>query len=82
MRDYLTRTYGPGDNYRLPAGNRFLIKAAIDNRRGIIVFGQRHIDLWNGKRIHGEGFIESAIWEAPSALTQGIFFWEVMPRTT
>lgn len=78
MRDYLTRTYGAGDNYRLPAGNRIAIIAQIDNRKGIIVFGHRHIDLWNGSRIHGEGFILSALWEAPSALSEGIFFWEVL----
>lgn len=81
MRAYLVRTYGAGDNYKAPAGQRAQIIAQIRDRNGIIVFGHRHIDLWNGSRIHGNGFNMTALWEAPSALSEGIFFWEVTSPT-
>jgi|GEM_PF-5831329 len=78
MRDYLTRTYGDAENYRYEgAVVRSAIISHITGRRGIIVFGHRHIDLWDGSNIHGHGFILHTLWEAPSALREGIFFWEV-----
>ena len=53
------------------------MQASLDQRQGIIAFGGRHIDLWNGTRIHGEGYIQTALWEAKSAVRDGIFFWDV-----
>jgi len=82
MRGYLNDTYEDGEKISRVDANRKLIprialKGYLDERQGIIAFGGRHIDLWNGTRIHGESYIESALWEAHSAISEGIFFWDV-----
>jgi hypothetical protein len=82
MRLYIDETYEPAERiaHRDVKGamiNRWVLQSVIEGRRGVIAFGNRHIDLWNGSRIHGEHYIQSALWEADSALSQGLFFWEV-----
>lgn len=83
MRGYLNSKYGQAETVaRVDANNKLLPRwllqqSVLAGRQGIIGFGNRHIDLWNGTKIHGEGYILSALWEAESALTRGISFWEV-----
>jgi hypothetical protein len=81
MRGYLKKYGDPDIISRVDAnGNptpRWVVQAVLSDRKGIIAFGGRHIDLWNGSKIHGEGYILGALWEAKSALSDGIFFWEV-----
>jgi hypothetical protein len=55
---------------------RWAVQTQIVDRKGIIAFGGRHIDLWDGRKIHGEHYIAEALWEADSAVTDGLFFWE------
>jgi hypothetical protein len=82
MRGYLSKNYGSPDNVSRTDVNgkiipRFALQASLADRHGIIAFGGRHIDLWDGRRIHGENYIESALWEAKSTISDGIFFWDV-----
>jgi hypothetical protein len=84
MRDYLGSTYGDAEIIKRVDVNgnligRIAIKAYLDSRQGVIAFGQRHIDLWNGTEIHGKAVVTDGIWDAPSAISQGIFFWDVSP---
>lgn len=76
MREYLNDEYGEAENYR--AGTRIAKISQIVDRQGIIAFGDRHIDLWNRTNIHRPSdYILSALWEAKSALENGVYFWEV-----
>lgn len=82
MREYLSSTYGDAGTIKRVDidGNligRIAIQGYLDQRQGIIAFGQRHIDLWNGTQIHGKDVISDGVWDAPSAISQGIFFWDV-----
>ena len=82
MREYINSEYGNAQviarrDWGGHTINRWVIQTVLMDRRGIIAFGGRHIDLWDGRKIHGEHYIQSALWEADSALTDGIFFWEV-----
>src|SRR5262249_18506613 len=82
MRSYLKDSYGPPENLARTddAGGlipRFLIQGMLWGRKGVIAFGGRHIDLWDGAQIHGQGYDLPAIWEAVSALRDGVFFWDV-----
>jgi hypothetical protein len=82
MRDYIDATYEdaeviPRTDVRGHMLDRWLIQTVLADRQGIIAFGNRHIDLWNGRKIHGERYIERALWEAASAVRLGLFFWEV-----
>ena len=82
MRGYLNTNYEDADVISRVDANgklvpRIAIQSYLDQRQGIIAFGGRHIDLWNGTQIHGKNYIESALWEAPSAIREGIFFWDV-----
>jgi len=86
MRDYLGSTYGDAEIIKRVDVNgnligRIAIKAYLDSRQGVIAFGQRHIDLWNGTEIHGKAVVTDGIWDAPSAISQGIFFWDVSPAS-
>jgi hypothetical protein len=87
MRDYINSTYGDAEviarkDVRGHMLDRWLIQAVLSGRQGVVAFGNRHIDLWNGNKIHGERYIQEALWEAASALSLGIFFWEVQAPTT
>jgi hypothetical protein len=81
---YLNGKYGPAENYR---GTEAQMKAKIAGRKGIIRFGEAHIDLWEGDRFHQEagpslpdnwakGQPPVVIWTRPSVKATGIFFWE------
>jgi hypothetical protein len=76
LRAYLDREFGAAENYK--ALQRFVKIAMITDRTGILAFGDRHIDLWDGSDIHRPSdYILSALWESKSALEKGIYFWEV-----
>ena len=76
MRDYLNGEYDEAENYQ--GGNRIAKISQIVDRRGILAFGDRHIDLWNKTDIQRPSdYIMSALWEDKSTLEKGIFFWEV-----
>ena len=80
MREYLDREFPQAERYERAgkAMTRIAIISQIVDRTGIIAFGDRHIDLWNKNDIHRPSdYIMSALWEAESAFTKGIFFWEV-----
>lgn len=80
MREYLNREFGEAEKYERAgaAMSRIAIISQIVDRTGIIAFGDRHIDLWNKNNIHRPGdYNMVALWEAKSAFTKGIFFWEV-----
>ena len=82
MRDYLNK-FGAADVIaRIDANGglmpRWLVQSGgLGDRKGIVAFGDRHIDLWNGTTIHGQGYIEAAIWEHATTLNKGLFFWDV-----
>jgi len=77
MRGYLNG-FQDAEKIERPARiPRWLVQAVLSGRKGILAFGGRHIDLWNGSRIHGESYIESALWEAASTIKNGLFFWEL-----
>jgi hypothetical protein len=76
MRECLNTNYKDPENFQ--GGARIALISQIIDRRGILAFGNRHIDLWNKTNIHRPAmYIMSAIWEAPSTLRDGIYFWEV-----
>jgi hypothetical protein len=82
MRGYLNTTYEDAETIsRVDVNGKLIARIALqgylDQRQGIIAFGGRHIDLWNGTQIHGKNYIQSALWEANSAIRDGIFFWDV-----
>lgn len=80
MRDYLNAEFGEAEQFERGgvANSRIAIISQIVDRTGIIAFGDRHIDLWNKNNIHRPSeYNLAALWEAKSALTKGIFFWEV-----
>jgi hypothetical protein len=83
MRDYLNQQYGAAEVIARVDANgatlpRWLVQSGgLGDRQGIVAFGDRHIDLWNGSAIHGQKYIESALWEAASALANGLSFWIV-----
>jgi hypothetical protein len=74
MRGYLDRKYGKAENY---SGSKTLIQMVLGGRRGIIAFGNMHIDLWMGTDIHRPSLFRPVIWTDKSTIDNGIFFWEV-----
>lgn len=83
MGAYLNK-YGVAENYK---GTTEQMKKSIAGRKGIIRFGNAHIDLWEGNRFHQEntpsmpdnwarGQLPVVVWTRPSVLSTGIFFWE------
>lgn len=73
--DFLDQNYGKSENYK---STRIAMISQIIDRRGIIAFGHRHIDLWDRTNIHRPAwYILSALWESESCLKRGIFFWEI-----
>lgn len=52
-------------------------KSQIIDRRGLIAFGDRHIDIWDRTNIHRpQAYYLNELWEADSTRKIGIFFWE------
>jgi hypothetical protein len=77
MAVYLDRTYGKAENYK---GTIPEMKAKIKDRKGIIAFGYRHMDLWEGDRWHYQGLYMD-LWKFDDVKKWGIFFWEVSNRS-
>jgi Type VI secretion system (T6SS), amidase effector protein 4 len=77
MKVYLDKTYGEADNYK---GTVAQMKAAIKGRKGIIAFGYRHMDLWEGDQWHYQSLYLD-LWEFAEVKKWGIFFWEVSNRS-
>ncbi|MDQ6786795.1 MAG: type VI secretion system amidase effector protein Tae4 [Acidobacteriota bacterium] len=85
MGAYLDGKHGIAENFK---GSKDEMKKQIDGRKGIIRFGNAHIDLWEGDRFHQEnttsmpdnwakGQLPVVVWERPSVKAVGIYFWEV-----
>jgi|SRR5690242_4847864 len=73
MRVYLNNRYGLAENFK---GSKQQMIAGISGRQGIIAFGHRHIDLWEGDRFHWQArYVD--LWGFESVKMRGIFFWEV-----
>jgi len=70
---YLNNRYGDAENYK---GSKESMKEKITGRHGIIAFGHRHIDLWEGTRFHWQQLYLD-LWGFTSVKKRGIFFWEV-----
>jgi type VI secretion system (T6SS) effector Tae4 (amidase) len=76
MRGYLDAEFGTAENF--VAGSRIARISQFVDRFGILAFGDRHIDLWDGTQLQRPSdYIPSAIWEHRTALVKGLFFWEV-----
>jgi hypothetical protein len=74
MKVYLDNTYGTADNY---TGAYNAMQGGISGRTGILAFGYRHIDLWDGNNIHRPSDYSVNFWADNSVRNNGIFFWEV-----
>ena len=80
MKVYLDNKYFPCENYR--GSSRADLVSHIKGRQGIIGFGGRHIDLWNGNKFQWEDLYYN-MWSLDEhqagAMTQlnGIYFWEI-----
>jgi hypothetical protein len=77
MAVYLDKTYGTAENYK---GTVAKMKEPIKDRQGIIAFGYRHMDLWEGDRWHYQQLYQN-LWEFAEVKKWGIFFWEVANRS-
>lgn len=73
MKVYLNKRYGIAENHK---GTKEQMKAKIKGRKGIIAFGHRHIDLWDGNKWHFEDYYID-LWVHDSTKLLGIYFWEV-----
>lgn len=77
MRAYLKQKYFPPENYNRSPEQ---MKGNIKNRKGIVVFGNSHVDLWNGKQFHQKQVFGG--WDPFKHSFDhggnGIFFWEMM----
>ena len=73
MKVYLDNRFGKAENYK---GKKAQMIAKITGRTGILAFGYRHIDLWEGNRWHNQDHYLD-LWEFDSVKQWGIFFWEV-----
>ncbi len=73
MKVFLNGRYGIAENY---TGNKQSMISQISGRQGIIGFGHRHIDLWEGERFHWQ-HLYLDLWQFDSVKKRGIFFWEV-----
>ncbi len=73
MKVYLNNRYGLAENYK---GSKNTMIENIKGRRGILAFGHRHIDLWEGERFHWQQLYRD-LWGFDSVKVRGVFFWEV-----
>jgi hypothetical protein len=75
LRVYLNNTFGTADNYK---GTKASMTAGIAGRKGILAFGHRHVDLWDGNDVHRPSLYNMAyLWSCDSIQLRGVFFWEV-----
>jgi hypothetical protein len=73
MKVYLNNEFGTAENYK---GTKADMMAKINGRHGLLAFGHRHIDLWQGSRFHWQDLYLD-LWGFDSVTLRGIFFWEV-----
>lgn len=73
MKTYLNGRYGVAENHR---GKKKGMIDAIRGRTGIIAFGHRHVDLWEGERFHWQQLYID-LWLHESTTKRGVFFWQV-----
>lgn len=78
MKVYLNNRYGIAENYK---GTKQQMISKIKGRKGIIAFGHRHIDLWDGNKWHNEHYYID-LWVHESTKLLGIFFWVVKEKKT
>ena len=73
MKTYLNGRYGLAENHR---GKKKEMIDKIRGRTGIIAFGHRHVDLWEGERFHWQQLYID-LWLDESTTKRGVFFWQV-----
>ena len=82
MKTYLTRNHFPPEVFP-GAGSAQNLASKIGARKGVIAFGDRHIDLWNGRNFQYGGtglYLENVLWFSKPKERTGprtISFWEV-----
>ncbi|MBS1948742.1 MAG: hypothetical protein JST47_13345 [Bacteroidetes bacterium] len=80
MKVYLDNKYFPCENYR--GSSRADLVKNINGRKGVIGFGGRHIDLWNGRQYQWENLYYN-LWSTDEhhagdmTALHGIYFWEI-----
>lgn len=76
---YLSQQYAEPENYKArdaKYSGKYMTKHC-DGRRGIIMFGLRHVDLWYGEGIaKNSGYDMNYLWTNPSITQRGIYFWD------
>jgi hypothetical protein len=80
IRVYLNNAYGDAENFKgsKPEESKAMTLDAITDRKGVLAFGHRHIDLWVGNNIHRPSdYFMDVLWNNDSTRLRGIFFWEV-----
>lgn len=73
FRFFLDNRYGLSENH---TGSKQQMIEQIEGHTGILAFGYRHIDLWEGDRYHWQQLYLD-LWGFASVKKHGIFFWEV-----
>jgi hypothetical protein len=73
LTTYLNGRYGIADHYK---GGSQAMKGEIGGRQGIIAFGTRHIDLWEGDRFHWQHLYKD-LWAFENVKQNGVYFWDV-----
>ncbi|WAC10754.1 T6SS effector amidase Tae4 family protein [Dyadobacter pollutisoli] len=86
MRLYFTRSYFPPEMYPGMGSARNLAQK-IGGRKGVIAFGGRHIDLWNGSNFQYGGtgiYYENVLWldTDNNNVPRVIYFWEIKSFVT
>ena len=79
LNKYLTNRYSPPELFA-GMGSAASLSKEIGGKKGIILFGNRHADLWNGDNFQFGGtglYIENVLWRDDNNLPRIIYFWEV-----
>lgn len=79
MYVYLSKQYAEPESFKArdaKYGNKYMTERC-GGRRGIIMFGLRHVDLWYGEDIAPDsGYNMGYLWSNESISRRGIFFWD------
>lgn len=76
MKVYLNKKYGVAEYYKDTEVRK--MKAKVQGRKGIILFGRRHIDIWDRSEIHYQRhYIDFWTHAEANVKVRGIYFWEV-----